>query len=86
MTALTRLTIAEARDGLARGDFTAMELTEAHNRAVEAARGLNAFITETPELAMEQAAASHERIRTGRAGALEVCRWPSRTCSAPRAC
>ena len=71
MSALTRLTIAEARDGLARGDFTAMELTEAHNRAIAEARPLNAFITETPQLAMERAMASHERIRTGRAGALE---------------
>ncbi len=71
MTKLNHLTIAEARDGLAKGDFSAMELAQAHISAIEAARGLNAFITETPDLAMHQAAESQERIRTGRAGALE---------------
>jgi aspartyl-tRNA(Asn)/glutamyl-tRNA(Gln) amidotransferase subunit A len=68
---LTDLTMADALAGLAKGAFSARELTEAHIRAVEAARPLNAFITETPERALEMAAASDERWRKGEAGAME---------------
>ncbi|WP_142849765.1 Asp-tRNA(Asn)/Glu-tRNA(Gln) amidotransferase subunit GatA [Telmatospirillum sp. J64-1] len=71
MTRLTDLTMAQARDGLAKGEFTSVELTEAHVKAMEAARGLNAYITETPDLALEQAKASDERRRKGEAGAME---------------
>jgi len=63
--------MADALAGLAKGAFSARELTEAHIRAVEAARPLNAFITETPERALEMAAASDERWRKGEAGAME---------------
>ncbi len=84
---LTRLTLAEARDGLAGGAFSAVELTEAYLGAIERARDLNAFITETPDRARELAEASDARRRTGRGWACSTaCRWPSRTCSAPRAC
>jgi aspartyl-tRNA(Asn)/glutamyl-tRNA(Gln) amidotransferase subunit A len=65
--ALTDLTLAEARDGLAAGRFSAAELTEAHLEAMAAARDLNAFITETPELARAAAAASDARRRRGEA-------------------
>ena len=71
MTALTDLTIASAREGLKTGSFSAKELTEAHIKAVEAARPLNAFITETPERAHEIAAQSDARIKRGEAGAME---------------
>jgi aspartyl-tRNA(Asn)/glutamyl-tRNA(Gln) amidotransferase subunit A len=71
MTALTELTIADALDGLARKDFSAVELTEAHIKAVEAARPLNALITETPERALEMARASDDRRRAGKAGLME---------------
>ena len=64
-TRLTDLTIARARDGLADGAFSAVELTRAHIAAVEAARGLNAFISETPDLALERAAASDARRAAG---------------------
>jgi aspartyl-tRNA(Asn)/glutamyl-tRNA(Gln) amidotransferase subunit A len=64
---LARLSLAAARDGLARGDFSAVELAEAHLRAVEAIRSLNAFITETPELALDQARASDARRAAGTA-------------------
>jgi aspartyl-tRNA(Asn)/glutamyl-tRNA(Gln) amidotransferase subunit A len=67
----TDLTIAAARDALAKGELSARELTEAHIAAVEAARPLNAFITETPEKALEMAAASDARRRSGEAGMLE---------------
>ncbi|MBN9527480.1 MAG: Asp-tRNA(Asn)/Glu-tRNA(Gln) amidotransferase subunit GatA [Alphaproteobacteria bacterium] len=68
---LTRLTIAGARDALARGEFTAVELTDAALAAAERARPLNSLITETPELARKQAAASDARRAEGRAGKLD---------------
>ena len=71
MVRLNELTIAEARAGLAKGEFSARELAEASIAAVEAARPLNAFITETPEKALEMAAASDKRRTAGEAGLLE---------------
>lgn len=71
MTDLTSLTIAEARDGLAAKTFTAGELTEAYLAAMEKARGLNAYVLETPDRARSMAAASDARIARGDAGALE---------------
>ena len=44
MTALTDLTMAAARDGLAKKEFSARELAEAHIAAVEAMRPLNAAL------------------------------------------
>jgi aspartyl-tRNA(Asn)/glutamyl-tRNA(Gln) amidotransferase subunit A len=71
MTVLTDLTIAAAREGLATKRFSARELTAAHVAAVEAVRPLNAFITETPELALAQAAESDARLQRGEARPLE---------------
>lgn len=71
MAQLTDLTIAGARDALAKGELSAKELTAAHIAAVEAARPLNAFITETPERALSMAEASDARRRAGEAGLLE---------------
>jgi aspartyl-tRNA(Asn)/glutamyl-tRNA(Gln) amidotransferase subunit A len=71
MTKLTNLTLAAARDGLRAKDFTAVELTQAHLKAMDAARGLNAFVTETPELALKEAAAADQRLAAGTAGAME---------------
>ncbi len=62
MTALTALTLVEARAGLKAKQFSARELTSAYLAAMERARSLNAFITETPELALKMAAASDARI------------------------
>ena len=70
-TELTALTLAGARDGLKRRDFTAVELTRAHVAAVEAVRPLNAYITETPDKALAMAAESDRRLASGKAGALE---------------
>jgi aspartyl-tRNA(Asn)/glutamyl-tRNA(Gln) amidotransferase subunit A len=67
MSALTLLSLAEARDGLARKAFSARELAEAHIAAVEAARPLNAFVTETPERALEMAEAADARLARGEA-------------------
>ncbi len=67
LTGLTELTIAEAGDGLANGDFSAEELAVAHVAAIEAGRDLNAFITETPEIAAERARQSDARRAKGEA-------------------
>ena len=71
MGALTHLTMAEALDGLAKKEFTAVELTEAHVKAVETIRPLNAFITETPDQALAMAKASDARRAKGEAGPME---------------
>ena len=67
--------------------ISSSELTAAFVKAVEEARPLNAFVTETPETALAMAAASDARIAHGRgARRSRACRWRSRICSAPRAC
>ncbi|AWK87244.1 Asp-tRNA(Asn)/Glu-tRNA(Gln) amidotransferase subunit GatA [Azospirillum thermophilum] len=71
MGGLTHLTMAGALDGLAKKEFTAVELAEAHVRAVEAIRPLNAFITETPDRALEMAKASDTRRAKGEAGPMD---------------
>ncbi len=71
MSALTDLTIAAARRGLAAKEFSARDLTQAHVDAMAKARGLNAFITETPAQALDMAAESDRRLATDDAGALE---------------
>jgi len=72
MTELTNLTIAEARDGLKKKAFTAVELTQAHVEAMSALDGqLNSFVTATPEIALEQAKAADQRIQSGEAGAMD---------------
>jgi aspartyl-tRNA(Asn)/glutamyl-tRNA(Gln) amidotransferase subunit A len=71
MTNLVDLTVAQALDGLARKAFSAKELTQAHLDAMEKARALNAFITETREKALAMAEASDQRRRAGEVGAME---------------
>lgn len=71
MTDMIKLSIAAAKKALAAKEFSAVELTKAHIEQMEAQRGLNAYITETPELALEQAAASDVKIAAGDAGLLE---------------
>ena len=71
MTSLTALTIASAREGLRRKEFSAVELTEAYIATVEKARILNAYIVETPEMARAMAKASDAKLAKGEGGALE---------------
>jgi len=72
MTDLTKLTIAAAREGLAKKDFTSLELTDAFLGNIAAANPhLNAYITVTDEKAREMARASDERLAKGEGGALE---------------
>jgi aspartyl-tRNA(Asn)/glutamyl-tRNA(Gln) amidotransferase subunit A len=68
---LTGLDLSAARDLLAKGEISSKELTEAHVAAVAAARPLNAFITETPERAIEMAEASDARRARGETGVME---------------
>ena len=66
MTAgLTEQTITEAARGLDEGDFTSEELTRAHITAMDDNRGLNAFLAETPESALERARDSDKRRAKG---------------------
>ena len=67
---LNPLTIAAARDGLRRGEFTAAELTEACLGAIDGAGALNAFVHHTPDIARAQAAAADVRIAAGDAPAM----------------
>jgi len=71
MTSLTALTLKSALTGLAKGDFTSLELTQAHVEAIEGARSLNAYVLETPDKALAMAKAADERRRGGSAGPLE---------------
>jgi len=71
MTALTELTMVEALAGLAKGSFSARELAEAHIAVMERHRGLNAFVTETPEKALAMAGESDARRKRGEVGLLE---------------
>lgn len=71
MTDLVELTVAEALDGLAKKEFSAVELTQAHIKEMDKARELNAYVTETPELALERAKASDERRAKGMVGKMD---------------
>ena len=66
MTDLTELGVAAIRDGIAKGDFTAVEVAEAFNANVAAAQeALNAFIVATPEKALEAAKATDAKRAGG---------------------
>ena len=71
MNDLTSLTIATAREGLRKKEFSAVELTEAYIAAVEKARILNAYIVETPDKARAMAKSSDTKLAKGEGGALE---------------
>ena len=62
---LNKLTIAEARAGLNSKSFSAVELTKAHMECIANATALNAFVTETPEIAIQSAKESDHRRTAG---------------------
>ena len=68
---LTSLTLTEARDGLKKKSFSAVELSAAHLKAIEKARTLNAFVLETPDRAADMAKASDKRIARAKRGRSE---------------
>lgn len=57
MSELSKLGVAAIRDGIGAGEFSAVEVAEAFNANVAKAKALNAFIVETPEIAIEAAKA-----------------------------
>ncbi len=65
MTNLTDLGVAAIRDGVASGAFSAVEVANAFNANVAAAKSLNAFIVETPEIALEAAKATDSARAAG---------------------
>ncbi len=71
MSDLTKLTLEAALDGMVKGEFSSVELTQAHIEACQSAGKLNAFITDTHELALEQAKASDIKRAKGEVGLLE---------------
>ncbi len=71
MSDLNSLTLAQARDGLKKKNFSAVELVDTHIAAMEKARVLNAFVLETPERALAMAKACDARIAVGKAHPLE---------------
>jgi aspartyl-tRNA(Asn)/glutamyl-tRNA(Gln) amidotransferase subunit A len=65
MSALTDLTVAAIRDGVKEGTFSAREVATAFNDAVANAKGLNAFVVETPEHALAAADAADAARASG---------------------
>ncbi len=74
MTELNKLTIADARDAMRKGDLTSAELTDACLSEIEGAGALGAFVHNTPDLARQQAAAADARIKAG--DAPDMCGIP----------
>jgi aspartyl-tRNA(Asn)/glutamyl-tRNA(Gln) amidotransferase subunit A len=70
VAALTELSLAQMKAGLAGREFSARELVEAHVEAIEAARPLNAFLAETPDHALAAADAADRAYASGTAGLL----------------
>jgi aspartyl-tRNA(Asn)/glutamyl-tRNA(Gln) amidotransferase subunit A len=72
VTDLTKLTLAEARDGLRNKTFTATEITQAHLNAIEAGNAaLNAYVLVTAEHALAQAKTSDALLAKGKGRDLE---------------
>ncbi|HEY2445109.1 MAG TPA: Asp-tRNA(Asn)/Glu-tRNA(Gln) amidotransferase subunit GatA [Rhizomicrobium sp.] len=67
----TQFTLAEAREALRSKAISSKELTDAYAGAIAGSRALNAFITETTDLALEMAAQSDARLAKGEGRALE---------------
>jgi len=71
MTELTKLTLADALDGLKAKTFSSREITQEFIQAIEGSRVLNAYVVETPEKALAMADASDARLAKGEGGKLE---------------
>ncbi len=71
MTDLTKLTISQALDGLKSKQFSAVELNKAYIAEMENNRALNAYVLETPDIALKQATVSDEKYATGTNRSLE---------------
>lgn len=71
MTDLTKLTIAQALDGLKKKEFSAVELTKDYISQMEKNKYTNAYVLETPEVALKQAEISDKKYADNTAGSLE---------------
>ena len=71
MTELTKLTLADAVDGLKAKSFSSREITQAFIQAIENSRVLNAYVVETPEKALAMADAADAHLAKGQGGKLE---------------
>ncbi len=71
MSELTKLTITQAIHGLKEKKFSATELTKSYIKNIEKNKHLNAFITETFDLALAQAQEADKNIAEGKARELE---------------
>ena len=74
MSDLMKLTLAGARDALRQRQTTAVELTEASLSAVADSKLLNAFVHDTSDIALAQAAAADLRLKAG--DAPDMCGLP----------
>ena len=60
MSDLTRLTLADARAGLKKKEFSSTELTTAFVKAIDAGNtALNAYVLPTPEIALKKTIGDH---------------------------
>ncbi len=62
---LPKLTIAQARDALRKGEITSVELTQACITTIDGADALGAFVHKTPDIALDRARAADARITAG---------------------
>lgn len=65
MSELAKLTIAQARDAMRKGETSSAEITKACLNEIEGAGALGAFAHHTPEIAINQAEAADARIKGG---------------------
>jgi len=71
MSDLIDLTIAEVREHLVEKKISAVELVKAYQSQMALHKDLNAYIIETPEIALAQAKVSDEKIAKGKPGIME---------------
>lgn len=71
MTELTDLTVAEALQAMRGKKISAKELAEAYIAKMEAGRKYNAYVLETPEVALKAAEVADKNYAAGEARALE---------------
>ena len=71
MSDLVKLTLAQAKKALNDKKISSVELTQAYIAEMEKNRNLNAYVLETPDIALKQAKISDEKYAKNTAGALE---------------
>ena len=71
MSKLNELSLYEAKEGMIKKEFSSREITQDHIEAMKDCKDLNAFITETPDLALQAADESDKRRVRGDAGTME---------------